>query len=145
MTQIIYKTRVVLINIGKIIPFVLCLVTCISYFEDIVALAFNNIVRCGDYCVLNKPISWFLGTYFEYNTQSLVIITIISIAIETCYWNKLAILYLFIQLYEKDYFMTIEISNCMLYTIIIANMLISAFFTTKGVIISVKSKHLWKK
>lgn len=137
--NILHKAKILLIDSGKMMPFVLCFVAFVSYSEDAFALFTSNIVNCGGYCVLYKPISWFLGNYFEYNIPFLVILTIISYALNTCYWNKIAIVYLFLQLFEKNYFLTIELNEQTLYAIIITNIAVSALLTTKGMII------LWKK
>lgn len=86
-----------------------------------------------DFVVLNKPISFFIGSYFEYNLQALVIITIISFAIETCKWNKLAIVYLGFQLLEKHYFSTVELDIWFYFIVSVLNAILCAFFMYKGV------------
>lgn len=135
----IYKTRQTLIVIGKQLPFIVCFIVLISYAECLHSLYTKDFVYYHGFFVLNKTLSWQFGTYFEYNAVSLAILTIISYALETCLWNKLAIDYLALQLLEKNYFLTIELNEQTLYAIIITNIAVSALLTTKGMIIS------WKK
>ena len=102
--NIIYNARISLIRIGKVLPFIVCLVASISYFESCWALCTENYILYDSYVILNKPISFFIGRYFEYNLQMLVVLCVISVAIETCIYNKLACLYLGVNLLEKSYF-----------------------------------------
>ena len=127
------KIRFFLINIGKTLPFVLCAIVFISYSECIYALITEDFVEYGDCVTLNKPISWAIGNLFEYNIQALFVITVLSFAIKTCIYNKLAIIYLFVNLWEKSYFMTVELYIEQVYIIVIANIIISSFFVYKGI------------
>lgn len=135
MSIIAYKAKTLLINTGKVIPFILCFLVLISYIENIYSLSFCNYIAIDDFVVLNKPISFFIGGYFEYNLQALVIITIISFAIETCKWNKLAIVYLGFQLLGKHYFATVELDIWFYFIVSVLNAIVCAFFMYKGVCI----------
>lgn len=126
------KVRIVLIHVGKIVPFLICFLVLISYSEDLFAMTKDDYVSFHSYVIPNKPISWFIGSYFEYNVQTLVIITIISYAIQACKWNKLAISYLAFQLYEKDYFNTHIYDNNVYYFVIAINIAIALFFVYMG-------------
>lgn len=137
--MIVHKTRIVLIEMGKQLPFIFCFVLAISYSECIYALATQNFVVVGDDVFLRKPISWFLGGLFEYSVQFIIIAAIISIAIQTCHWNKLAICYLLFQLYEKYYFSTHQWDNANYYYFIISiNLAICVFFIVKGLQVALK-------
>ena len=136
--NIIYNARISLIRIGKVLPFIVCLVASISYFESCLALCTENYILYDSYVILNKPISFFIGQYFEYNLQMLVVLCVISVAIETCIYNKLACLYLGINLFEKSYF-DFELDIWQIYVISILNLIISAYFTYKGITIFLKS------
>lgn len=130
--NIIYSARIYLIRIGKVLPFIVCLASSISYFESCLALCTENYILYDSYVILNKPISFFIGQYFEYNLQMLVILCVLSVAIETCIYNKLACLYLGVNLLEKSYF-DFELDIWQIYIISILNLIISAYFTFKGV------------
>ena len=136
--NIIYNARISLIRIGKVLPFIVCLVASISYFESCLALCTENYILYDSYVILNKPISFFIGQYFEYNLQMLVVLCVISVAIETCIYNKLACLYLGVNLLEKSYF-DFELDIWQIYVISILNLIISAYFTYKGITIFLKS------
>lgn len=138
--SVIYNARVTLIRIGKILPFIICGIVLLSYIETLMALITSNFSLWDNNIIPEDRFSWFIGGYFEYDFITLVIIIIISIAIETCYWNKLSILYLFIQLGEKSYFATIELYEEYIYMITIANIIISGFFVWKGISIFINNK-----
>lgn len=131
--NISHNARVVLINIGKILPFVLCFVVCISYAENILAILFNNIAVYGDCYTFNKPVSHFIGRFFEYDLLSVVVTLIISVAIQTCTWNKLAVLYLALQLMFKIGVADMELSLTEVGIMSAVNVIISAFLVYKGI------------
>ena len=132
--NIIYNARISLIKIGKVLPFIVCLVASISYFESCLALCTENYILYDSYVILNKPISFFIGQYFEYNLQMLVILCVISVAIETCIYNKLACLYLGVNLLEKSYF-DFELEITAIYIICLANIIVAGYLTWKGIFI----------
>lgn len=129
----IRQTRVILIRLGKVIPFVICAIILVSYCESVYALTINDYIEFNDGIYLNKPISWFIGEYFKYDIASLFIIVVLSFAIETCFWNKLACLYLGINLYEKYYFPTIELYEEYIYAICLVNICICGLLVYKGI------------
>ena len=129
------KIRRLLINLGKVLPFILCFVLLIGYSESIISLAFDNYLNYENYLTLNTPLSFWIALKFQYDYLTLFIITIISFAIETCKWNKLAILYLLMQLWEKDYFFTIELYKEYIYLICMINLIVCTFFVFKGITI----------
>lgn len=140
MNGIIHKARVWLINIGKVLPFVVCFAVAVSYAESLFSLATSDYVVLDGYIVPNKPISWLVGRYFEYNIQMLAVLVIISISVETCVHNKLACLYLGINLFEKSYF-DFELEPIHICVICIINMIVAAYITYNG--IRILNKSLW--
>lgn len=129
----INEFRKLLIRIGKILPFVICFLICLNYAETAFALATNNYLDWNGVVIPNTHISFFIGQYFEYNLQMLVVLCIISIAIETCIYNKLACVYLCVNLYEKSYFANVELYTEYIYAICAANIIVSAYFVYKGI------------
>jgi hypothetical protein len=138
--NIVYKTRVILVNMGKMLPFVLCGIILVSYSETMFSLATSDFVEWNGYIIPNTPISWFVGNYFEYDLVTLFALLIMSIAVQTCFWNKLSLLYLFLQLKEKEYLLSIELYPECIYVICIANILICSFFCYKGIRILTSSR-----
>lgn len=128
----ITKTRVLLINIGKIAPFVVCGVVLCSYVEDIYALSTFDYIMFDNDVYLNKPISWFLGNYFTYDSATLAVLVIISFSVQTCVYNKLACLYMLVNLVEKSYF-DFELEPTTIYIICVLNILVAGFLTWKGI------------
>lgn len=128
----INNTRRTLIQIGKILPFVVCGIVLISYVEDVYALFRNNYIEYYDGVYLNKPISWFVGNYFTYDIIMLFVLVVLSIAIETCVYNKLACAYLGFNLLEKSY-LDFELEPTTIYIICIINIVITSFLCYKGI------------
>ena len=135
----INKFRRLLIRVGKILPFIVCLLILLQYAETAFALLLSDFLVYDDMVIPNTPISFFIGRYFEYNLQMFVVLCIISIAIETCLANKACCVYLGVNLYEKSYFANVELYTEYIYVICIANILICAFFCYKGITIFLKS------
>lgn len=136
----INEFRKLLIRIGKILPFVICFLVCLNYAETAFALTTNNYLDWNGVVIPNTPISFLIGQYFEYNLQMLVVLCIISIAIETCIYNKLACVYLCVNLYEKSYFANVELYTETIYIIAFANIIVSGFFVYKGAKMLIKYK-----
>lgn len=135
----IHKARVWLIRLGKVLPFVICFIVMLSYSETVFNLATNDLSSWYGIVIPSKPISWFISGYFEYNLQMLVVLCIISIAIETCYWNKLVCFYLGINLLEKSYF-DFELEPTTIYIICLANIVVAGYLTYKGIKILLTSR-----
>ena len=135
----INKFRRLLIRVGKILPFIVCLLILLQYAETAFALLLSDFLVYDDMVIPNTPISFFIGRYFEYNLQMFVVLCIISIAIETCLANKACCVYLGVNLYEKSYFANVELYTEYIYVICIANILICGCFCYKGITIFLKS------
>ena len=134
MNVIAHKARVLLIDVGKMLPFLVCFVVVVSYIECLYSLLTQDYVVINNFVYLKKPISWQLGKVFEYNIQIIIVLAILSFAIKTCKWNKLAIVYLAFQLIEKSYFATHQWNNENYYYIVLAiNILICLFLVIKGI------------
>ena len=101
--NIIHRARVTLIRIGKVLPFFVCLLILVSYAEGVYATLTERFVHYGDTYTLYKPISQLIGCYFEYDWMSVLVLTILAFALETCRWNKLAVLYLALHLLFKQW------------------------------------------
>ena len=132
--RIVHKSRVALITCGKVIPFFICAIVAISYFECFKALVTCDYLEFSDGIYLNKPISFFIGSVFELDLPTLLFVAVTSIAIRTCKWNKLAILYLAFNLYEKHYFATHQFeSENGYYLVSTINIAICVFLVFKGI------------
>lgn len=132
---VIYYSRIWLIRLGKVAPFVLCSIVLVSYIENIYSLFTQNYIEFDDGYYLNKPISWAISKYVKYDFYTMLSIGVLSFAIETCKWNKLAIVYLGFQLLEKHYFATIELDIWFYFIASVLNAILCAFFVYKGVCI----------
>ena len=128
----INKARRFLIEIGKVLPFVVCFLLLLHYSECCISLLFENYLVYDNCIILNMPISFFIGKYFEYNLQMLAVLCVISVAIETCIYNKLACAYLGINLLEKSYF-DFEFEPTAIYIICLANIIVAGYLTIKGI------------
>ena len=128
----INRFRRLLIQVGKVLPFAVCFLVVINFTETVFALATNDFLMYDGIVIPNTRISFFIGHYFEYNIQMLVVLCIISVAIETCIYNKLACLYLGINLLEKSYF-DFELEPTTIYIICLANIIVAGYLTVKGI------------
>jgi hypothetical protein len=135
----INRFRRLLIQIGKVLPFVVCALVAINYTETAFALATNDFLMYDGIVIPNTRISFFIGHYFEYNIQMLVVLVILSIAISTCIYNKLACAYLGINLAEKSYF-DFELEITTIYIICLANIIVAGYLTYKGIYLLTKTK-----
>jgi hypothetical protein len=127
------KVRRLLIHIGKSLPFLLCFIVLISYAENVFALATNDFLYYDGYYIVNTPVSFAIGLKFEYDLLMVVVAMILSIAIETCKWNKFALCYLATNLFQKSYLANIELDALVIYIICIANILVCDLFIYKGI------------
>ncbi len=127
------RTRITLIQLGKVIPFVICFVVLVSYCENVYALLSNNYIEFMDGVYLNKPISWFIGEYFTINYPVLFLVVVLSFSIETCIYNKLACCYLFVNLYEKSFFVYHEYCNEVYCVVSITNIIVCVYLCAKGI------------
>lgn len=132
-SEIVKSARITLINLGKFAPFIFCAIVLISYCESLYALLTNDYRIYDDGLTLNKPISWFIGRYITYNVITIIALIVISIAVETCIWNKLCIVYLTIQLYEKHYFLTIELYKETIILIVCINIVVMCILLFYGI------------
>lgn len=128
----INQARRLLINIGKMLPFVVCFLVLLNYAESLYAMMTEDYLSYDGCIILNTPIAFYIGSHFEYNIQMLVVLCVISVAIETCLHNKLVCLYLGVNLFEKSYF-DFELEPYQIYVIIAVNLLASGFFVYKGI------------
>lgn len=135
----IHSTRVLLIRVAKILPFVVCAVVFISYTENVFAICTNNFVVWNEYTIPNKPISWAIADVFEYYWSTVAVLIILSVSVETCIWNKLACLYLGINLLEKSYF-DFEMEVWLISVICTLNIIVSGFLVYKSVVILLRNR-----
>jgi len=127
----INAVRRLLIRVGKVLPFVICFIVCFNYIECVYALCVDNYLLYDNIVILNTPISFFVGKNFEYNIQMFVVLVIISIAIETCIYNKLSCAYLGLNLFEKSYF-DFELEPTYIYIICTLNIIVAGYLTFRG-------------
>lgn len=140
MNNILYKSRVVLIRIGKVLPFIYCAMIVATYAESALALALSDFVVYDNEIILHKPLSWLIGDYFEYDWTMLAILCIVSISVDTCLWNKAACLYLGVNLYEKSFFETNVYDNEVYYAVCAINITLALYLTLKGIRILINNK-----
>ena len=128
----IYQSRLFLIRLAKVLPFIVCSLVAVSYIETICSFSFSNFVVWSNYTIPYKPISWAIVGIAEYGWNTLAILAILSIAVETCICNKLSIAYLGLNLYEKNFFANIKLYDETVIVICIANIIVSSLLVYKG-------------
>ena len=131
------SARRLLINSGKLLPFALCFILSVSYSETLVAVVTENFLEYEGYIVLNTPISFSIAKVFRYDWLIMVLVFVISFAIEACKWNMYASIYLAVHLLEKHYF-SFEMEMGSIAVVAGLNFIISAYFVYKGCCIFIK-------
>lgn len=131
--------RRLLIQLGKTLPFVLCVAILISYIETVFNLATSHFLYLDGVVIPNTPISFIVGQIFEYDLLVCCIILTMSIAIEACKWNLWATFYAFVHIAEKFYF-DFELEITTIYVICLANIFVAGYLTWKGLHILI-NKH----
>jgi hypothetical protein len=131
------SARRLLINSGKVLPFALCFILSISYSETLVAIITEDFLEYEGYVVLNTPISFRIAKVFRYDWLMMVLVFVISFAIEACKWNMYASMYLAVHLLEKHYF-TFEMEMGSVALVAGLNLIIAVFFVYKGCCIFIK-------
>lgn len=132
------KAKVLLIRVGKMLPFILCALVALSFTETLAALCVGDIMQYEDSIIAHKPLSWALGPLFEYNIQTLGIIAVISLAIKTCIYNKAACLYLGVNLWEKSALADTEIYLDAAIALCAVNIALASFLVYKGIKVTIK-------
>lgn len=123
--------RKLLITTGKAIPFVLCFIVLINYIECGLCLIREDYVLYGEHILLNTKVSFIVGDFFEYDFVAIAIVIIISVAVETCTYNKLACVYLCVNLLEKNLF-TFSMDEVWVETVCVCNIIPIMILLYKG-------------
>lgn len=138
------SVRRLLIKFGKSLPFILCFVIGFSYAEAVVAMLTDRVVYYSDFAIPYMPISYKLASIFEYDWLTILAMTILCYAIETCVWNKIGILYAACQLLFKNYIVDYTFDPWAIYTICAANIAVSGYLAAKGIRILI-TKFMFRK
>lgn len=122
-----------LIRLGKMLPFMLCFIVMIVYVESFFALYTQDFLLYNEHITLNTPISFMIANVFEYDMLTIFDATILSVSIQTCVWNKIALFYLTLQLISCKYIEARELEPTSIYIICLTNILVAGYLITKGV------------
>ena len=131
--NLVYKSRIGLIRFAKVFPFLLCFIVLISLSETLFALLLSDFVILDGSLTPNTPLAWFIADKYEFEIYSVLAAIFLSIAFETCVWNKASEIYLLVLLKQQTYFPTIELYIEYIYAICIANILVAGYLTYKGI------------
>ena len=138
--NVVYKARIFLVRFAKVFPFILCFIVCTSYIESMYALANEDYYSYGNDIVLYKPFSWLISEYFIYDWYTILIAAVLSLAMETCWYNKACVVYLCFNALERDYFITIELYPEYIYAICLANIIVAGYLILRGINIIILKK-----
>jgi hypothetical protein len=83
--------------------------------------------------VLEKQVSVIIGNIFVYDWYTVLVLAILSVSMETCVWNKCCVLYLAINIMERNYFVQVEMYEEYIYAVCVANIIVIAFLLQKGI------------
>lgn len=127
------SARKLLIELGKSLPFVICFIVAVSFIETAIAVAFGNYMAYNGVLIPNTPISFYIASYFRYDWTLVIVLSILSVAIRTCIWNKLCVLYLALQIFERQYF-TFELYEKDILLTSTVNLIVCGYLIYKGVL-----------
>ena len=74
----INKFRRLLIRLGKILPFVLCFIALISYFESMIAMLNKRFIQYDEYVLLDTSVSFAINKLIEYDWQTLLVLVVLN-------------------------------------------------------------------
>lgn len=131
--NLVYKARIGLIRFARVFPFLLCFIVLVSLSETMFALILSDFVIFDEGITPNTPIAWFIASKYEFGIYSVLAAIFLSVAFETCVWNRASEIYLLLFLKQQTYFPTIELYTEYIYAIIAVNLLCSGFFVFKGI------------
>lgn len=132
--QLANTARKTLIRFGKIFPFVLCSVIALSYIENLYAVLAFDIIVVDGIAIYNTPLSFAIGMKFEYDILFSFVASIISVSVEVCKYNLMAIAYIWLNLIERHIlFNSDPYDNEIYYVICISNIIASGYLTLKGI------------
>ena len=138
--NLVYKSRIGLIRFAKVFPFVLCFIVLVSLSETLFALILSYFMVFDGGIIPNTPFTWFVAEKYEIGIYSVLLAIFLSIAFETCIWNKTSEVYLLIYLKQQVFFPPIELYPEYIYAICIGNILICVLFCYKGIRILLSSR-----
>lgn len=131
--NLVYKSRIGLIRFAKVFPFLLCFIVLISLLETLFALLLSDFVILDGSLTPNTPLAWFIADKYEFEIYSVLAAIFLSIAFETCVWNKASEIYLLALLKQQTYFPTIELYPEYIYAICIVNIIVAGYLTLRGI------------
>ena len=120
-------------RLGKLLPFMFCFLIISCYMESICCILFGNTCIQGSIIIPYTRFSWFVAKYIEYDYFVIFILFVLGVALETCIYNKLSTLYLFIQILEKSYFENVELYEEQAILLALANIIVCIFLIYKGI------------
>ena len=132
--------RKCIIYIGKYTPFLVVALVTFANLETFYAWLFDRYIEIDSTTIYYKPISWWIGHYFELSSFWLVLFVVLSFGVEACVWNKICIVSLTISLAEKHYFAHHSINETHFICIVLINIIIGVILVHKGLRIFAKSK-----
>ena len=122
-----------IIWIGKYAPFVIVAIVTLSNIEALYSLLTEQYAEYNGEIVYYKPISWFIGDYFKLSIAWICILTILSVGIEACIWNRVSIAYLALTLWQRDYFIEQYVEETTIMVVLVANTIIGTLLVCKGI------------
>ena len=122
-----------IILIGKYAPFVIVAIVTLSNTEALYSLLTEQYAEYNGEIVYYKPISWFIGDYFELSVAWIFALFVLSIGVEACVWNRACIAFLAVVLWQKDFFLEHTINETYFAVVLIVNSTIGTLSVIKGI------------
>ena len=127
-----------IILIGKYAPFIIVAIVTLSNTEALYSLLAEQYAEYNGEIVYYKPISWFIGDYFKLSIAWVAALTVLSVGVEACFWNRACIAFLAVVLWQKDFFLEHTINETYFAIVLIVNSTIGTLLVIKGIKIMLK-------
>jgi len=126
-----------IIWIGKYAPFIIVFVVTLSNVEALYSILAKRYATFDGMTIYYKPISWWIGQHFELTIAWIATLTILSVGVEACVWNRACIAFLSVVLWQKDFFIEHTIEESIFTFVLMFNSLIGILLVYKGILIKI--------
>jgi len=130
---IVISARRGIIWIGKYAPFFIVAIITLSNTETMYSIFTERYATFDGMVVYYKPISWWIGEIFELSIAWIFALFILSFGVEACVWNRICIVFLFLNLCQKHYFNSHCVSEDLFGVVLFVNFVVGVSLVCKGV------------
>ena len=129
-----YWFRKKIIQIAKLIPFLLVTVVLVSYIENESSLYYGIYISSNGNMYLDQEISFIIGNYIRYDVLTVIILYALSFGLNLCWRNKLCVHYLTFNLIQRWFLENIEVNEIAWHMVFLLNIILCTAIITINII-----------